>query len=140
MKKYLLLITLVLGGLYSFGQDLEDIKKLIILTQYEKAKPQIDSYLADTKNSAKGEGWYYKAFVYNSLGRVKTKPVTESKSLYQTAFESLKKYAELDKKAPLTVEEKNSTLFNVYYGFYDLGIKTYNEKNFAARKHDWLNY
>ena len=131
MKKYLLLITLVLGGLSSFGQNLDDIKKLIILTQYDKAKPQIDNYVADSKNSAKGEGWYYKAVIYNSLGRVATKPVTESKSLYQTAFESIKKYAELDNKAPLTVEEKNSTVFNIYYGFYELGIKTYNEKNFA---------
>lgn len=130
MKKYLLLVMLVLGGLYGNGQDLDDIKKLLILKQYEKAKTEIDNYLNNAKNAAKGEGWYYKAFVYNALGRIETKPVTESKTFYLSAFDAVKKYAELDPKAPLTVEEKNSTIFNTYYGFYDLGIKTYNQKNY----------
>jgi tetratricopeptide (TPR) repeat protein len=131
MKKYLLLVVLVLGGLYSNSQGLDNIKKLIVLTQYEKAKPEIDTYLSDPKNAGSGQGWYYKAFVYNALGRVQTKPVTESKALYQSAFDAVKKYAEVDPKQPLTTEEKNSTLFNIYFGFYDLGVKTYNEKNFT---------
>lgn len=131
MKKIILLLTLVSGALYSNSQDLENIKKLIMLTQYEKAKPEIDSYLNNEKNASKGEGWYFKAFIYNSLGRVVTKPVAESETLYQAAYDAIKKYAVLDPKAPLTAEEKNSTVFNIYYGFYDLGIKTYNDKNFT---------
>ncbi|MGB4844933.1 MAG: hypothetical protein WBP16_10740 [Ferruginibacter sp.] len=131
MKKYLILISLVLAAGYAQAQSLDDIRKLVILSQYDKARPEIDKYMADEKNAAKPEGWYYKAFVYNSLGRVATKPVTESKSLYQGAFDAIKKYAELDPKAPLTTEEKNSTVFNVYYGFFDLGSKTYGESNFT---------
>ncbi len=131
MKKYLVLILFSLSFFYSQGQNLDDIKKLVILTQYTKAKPEIDSYLANAANAAKPEGWYYKAFVYNSLGRVATNPVAEAKSLYTGAFDALKKYASLDAKAPLTVEEKNSTVYNVYSGLYDLGIKTYNDKDFA---------
>jgi hypothetical protein len=131
MKKYFLLATLTLSGLYSYCQDMGEIKKLVILKQYEKAKPEIDSYLNNEKNAAKGEGWYYKAIIYNSLARIETKPAAESKTLYQGAFDALKKYAVLEPKAPLTIEEKHSTLFNTYYGFYDLGVKTYNEKNFS---------
>lgn len=131
MKKIILLFTLVLSGLYSNSQELDNIKKLVILTQYEKAKSEIDSYLNIEKNAAKGEGWYFKAYIYNSLGRVVNKPVVESETLYQAAYDAIKKYAVLDPKAPLTAEEKNSTVFNIYYGFYDLGIKTYNDKNFT---------
>ena len=127
MKKYFLFVILVLSGLYASSQVLDDIKKLIILTQYDKAKPEIDKYLADPKNAAKPEGWYYKAYTYGNLARVATKPVAESKALNQEAYLSLKKYMELDPKAPLTKEENNSTLYNVYYSYYDLGVKMYNE-------------
>ena len=130
MKKYLLLITLVSGSMLCKSQDLDNIKKLVLLTQYDKAKPDLDSYLANEKNAAKPEGWYYKAYVYTALGRVNTKPVAESKSLFGSAFDAVKKYAELAPNAPLTTEEKNATVFNIYYGFYDLGVKTYNAKNF----------
>jgi len=130
MKKYFLLSILVLGGLYGSSQGLEDVKKLIILMQYDKAKAEIDKYMADPKNAAKPEGWYYKGYTYNSLARVAGKPVPESKSLNQESYVSVKKYMELDPKAPLTKEENNSTIYNVYYSFYDLGVKMYNEKNY----------
>lgn len=129
-KNLLLLFILVLGGLAGRGQSMDDIKKLIILTQFEKAKPEIDKYLTDTKNAVKADGWYYKAFIYSNLARAAAKPAAESKNLNEAAFEALKKYRELDPKAPLTTEENNSTLFNLYYNLYDLGIKMYNEKNY----------
>lgn len=131
MKKYLLLFALLMGGLLSFGQDLDNIKKLLLLKQYDKAKPEIDAFLSNPKNVNNPEALYYKAYVYNSLGMLPTKPVAESKTFYIGAFDALQKYAQADAKAPLTTEEKNSTLYNTYYGFYDLGVKTYNEKNFA---------
>ncbi len=130
MKKYFLLIILLVSALFSSSQGLEDVKKLIILMQFDKAKPEIDKYMADAKNAAKADGWYYKAFIYSSLARVASKPVAESKALNQESYSALKKYAELDPKAPLTKEESNSTLYNLYYSNYDLGVKTYNEKNY----------
>ncbi|HQW85245.1 MAG TPA: hypothetical protein PK987_12305 [Ferruginibacter sp.] len=130
MKKYLLLFALVLGALHSFSQDFDEIKKTILLQKYDKAKPMLDSYLSVEKNASKPEGWYYKAYLYSALGRDTTKPMNESTSLYQGAFDAIKKYAELDPAAPLTVAESNATVYNTYYGFYDLGIKTYNNKNY----------
>lgn len=130
MKKYLLLITLVLGGFYGNSQDLTKVKLFADLRQFDKAKTEIDTYLSNEKNASKAEGWYYKAYIYNNLGRAEKKTIDESKTLFQNAYEAIKKYSELDPKVPLTTEEKNSTVFNIYYGFYDLGVKTYNDKQY----------
>ena len=147
MKKYLLAVTLFMASVYAHSQDLKSISLNVTLNKFDQAKTEVDSYLANEKNAAKPEGWYYKAYIYNSLGRVATKPLAESKSLYQSAFDAIKKYADLDPKQPLTIEEKNSTVFNIYFGEYDLGIKTYNDKNFeesyecfkkALEVHDYI--
>lgn len=131
MKKYLLLVTLVLGGLYANSQDLKTVRNLILLKQYDKAKPEIDKFLAVEKNATNSEAWYYKAFLYNSIGRLPGKTIPESKALFESSYEALKKYMDMDPKMTFTKDEQNATLFNIYYGFYDLGVKTYNEKNFA---------
>lgn len=147
MKKYLLPVALLVASYCASGQDLKSISLNITLSKYDQAKTEVDSYLANAKNAAKPDGWFYKAQIYNSLGRVATKPVTESKSLYQSAFDAIKKYAELDPKQPLTADEKNTTVFNIYFGEYDLGIKTYNDKNYeesfdcfkkALEVHDYI--
>lgn len=130
MKKNVLFLIMVFGALAGRGQSLDDVKKFIILTQYDKARPEIDKYLSDPKNAAKADGWYYKAFTYSNLARKADKPLAESKALNQAAYDAIKKYMELDSKAPLTTEENNSTIYNLYYSYYDLGVKTYNEKNF----------
>lgn len=147
MKKYLLPVALLIASYSASSQDLKSIMLYATTNQFDKAKIDVDAFLANEKNAAKPEGWYYKAYIYNSLGRVATKPIAESKSLYQSAFDAIKKYADLDPKATLTTEEKNSTVFNVYYGEFDLGIKTYSDKKFeesfelfkkALEVHDYI--
>jgi len=147
MKKYLLPVALLMTSYCASSQDLKSITLYATTNQFEKAKTEVDGYLANEKNAAKPEGWYYKAYIYNSLGRVATKSLAESKSLYQSAFDAIKKYAGLDPKGTLTTGEKNSTVFNIYFGEYDLGIKTYNDKNFeesfdcfkkALEVHDYI--
>jgi tetratricopeptide (TPR) repeat protein len=131
MKKYVLIITMVLGSLYGSSQELpKEIRFNIELKQFDKAKDALDKYIADPKNAANALANYYKAFVYSSLARDPKKTVAESRSLNEGAFAALKKYTELDPKAPLTKEESNSTLFNIYFSYYDLGVKFYNEKNY----------
>ena len=130
MKKYVILLILAVASLYGRSQSLETIKIMIDLTQYDKAKDALDKFMSDPKNATDPKAWYYKAFVYSALARQATKPFAESKSLNEVSYAALKKYAEMDPKMPLTKEENNSTLYNVYYSFYDLGVKRYNEKNF----------
>ncbi len=147
MKKYLLAVVLFMGSYIANCQEIKSIILYASTNQFDKAKTEVDSYLANEKNAVKPEGWYYKAFIYNSLGRAAGKSVAESKVLYQSAFDAIKKYADLDAKATLTTEEKNSTVFNIYYGNFDLGVKTYNEKNYeqsfesfkkALEVHDYI--
>ncbi len=128
MKKYFLLLIMVVGTLFSQAQDFTTITNMIKLRQYDKAKPELDKYMANEKNAAKPESWYYKAVVYNGLALVDTKAITERKNLNQEAYNAIKKYMEMDPKAPLTNEETNTTIYNSYYVFFDLGIKLYNGK------------
>lgn len=130
MKKYVLILVLVLGSLYGKSQTLESIRILVDLKQYDKAKESLDKFTADPKNAGNATALYYKAFVYSALARDAKKTTAESKKLYDDAYAALKKYAETDTKAELTKQENNSTIYNVYYGYYDLGVKTYNEKNY----------
>jgi tetratricopeptide (TPR) repeat protein len=131
MKKYVLAGMMVLGSLYGSSQELpKDIRFNIELKQFDKAKEGLDKYIADPKNAASAIANYYKAYVYSALARDPKKTVAESKILNEEAFAALKKYTELDPKLTLTKEENNSTLFNIYFSYYDLGVKFYNEKNY----------
>ena len=131
MKKYLLAIALFTTSYATQSQDLKSISINVALKKFDDAKTEVDKFLAVEKNAAKPEGWYYKAYIYSSLARDAKKTAAESKALDNDAYAALKKYAQLDPKTPLTKEENNSTLFNIYYSYYDQGIKNYNAKNFA---------
>ena len=132
MKSKILVLMLMLVGLVSQAQDLDNIKLMLQLQQFDKAKPEIDKYLGSEKNAAKAPGWYYKAYIYGNLSRAAGKTPEEVKNLSQGTFEALKKYWELDPKAPLTTEENNSTIYNLYYGLYDQGVKMYNAKDYTT--------
>ncbi len=147
MKKYVLLFVLASTVVCTYGQDLKNVKLYVSLQQFDKAKTEVDGYMANEKNAAKPEGWFYKGVIYNSLGRTQTTPAAQKKVYFQTGFDALKKYRELDPKIPLSIEETNTTFYNTYYGFDDLGIKAYTEKNYeesfasfqkALEVHDYL--
>ena len=132
MKKYVLVTMIVLGSLYGSSQELpKEIRFNIELKQFDKAKDALDKYIADPKNATNAIANYYKAYVYSALARDTKRTTAESKALNDEAFAAIKKYPELDSKVPLTKEENNSTLFNIYFSYYDLGVKLYSEKNFA---------
>ena len=132
MKKIYLLVILLVAGLSIIkAQSLEDIRKFILLRQYQKGKDEVDKFLNNSSNATKAEAWYYKAFVYNILSRDSNMSVLQSGNLNQESFIALKKYKELDPKEPLTKEENNATLFNVYYAYYDQALKAYNGKDYA---------
>ncbi len=147
MKKYLLLVSMLMGAICSNAQELKNVTFYITSNQFDKAKTELDNFMNNEKNAKNAEAWYYKAYVNNALARGEKKSILESKTMYQTAFDALKKYAEMDVKATLTTEEKNSTIFNIYYGNYDLGVKTYTDKNYeqsfesfkkALEVHDYI--
>ncbi|CAN5707260.1 hypothetical protein BH11BAC3_BH11BAC3_42080 [soil metagenome] len=130
MTKFFFLVAFGLVTNATFGQDLNDIKKFAILGKIPQAKEAVDKFLAVPKNADKAEAWYYKAYVYNSTSKDSTLPIADAEALKATAFEAAKKYRELDPKAPLLAETNNSTLFDLYVGYYsDLGVKAYMAKD-----------
>lgn len=140
MKKVYLVVVLMISGLSMLkAQDLDDIGKYIQIRQYVKAKEGIDKFLANASNANNAKAWYYKAFVYNVMSRDAASGIPLGNSLNQEAFSAIKKYRQLDPKEPLTKEEENATLYNVYYGYYDLALKSYNSKDFAQSYSSFSN-
>ena len=133
MKKvYLLGILLISITSMIRAQSLETIRTYVDLRNYAKAKDEVDKFLADPKNAAKADGWYYKAFIYNVLSRDAVNGTAKNISFNQESFDAIKKYRALDPKEKLTKEEENATLYNVYYGYYDMAVKAYNIKDYVA--------
>jgi len=112
------------------AQDLDDVRKLIVLKQFSKAKEEVDKFLSKSSNAAKADGYYYKAFIYNAMSFDPNGAIAQNAALNKDAFLALKKYRELDPAEKLTKEEENSTLFNVYYSYYDMAAKAYNAKDY----------
>lgn len=130
MKKICFLLLLATGAMLAQGQDLDEVKKFVLLKQYVKGKDAVDKFLANPANAAKPEGWYYKAFLYNVQSRDTSKTVAQNSANNGTAYEAIKKYRQIDPKAPLTNDEENTTVYNVYYSYYDLAIKAFSSKSY----------
>ena len=133
MKKFSFFIAIMLVITTAFGQSLEDIQKYVMLRQIKPAKEAVDKYLAIEKNAKKPEGWYYKAYTYDMTSKDSALGIPESAALKNTAFAAMKTYFEMDPKGTLSVDEKNSVLFDLYVGYStELGVKSYTAKNYDA--------
>ena len=148
MKKFSIFTAIVLFVNIAFCQSLDDIKKYVLLRQVKPAKEAVDKYLAIEKNALKADGWYYKGFAYDLTSKDSGLSIADGSALKTEAFNALKKYFQLDPKAPLSIEEKNSLLFDLYVGFSsELGVKAYTQKNYdvahenfkkAVEVHDFI--
>src|SRR6478752_2313349 len=98
MKKIAVMMVLLAGSLFTFGQSLDEINELMGKFQYRKAKEGVDKFLADPKNASKADGWYYKGRIYNSLSKDSTVAPAEAFQLKQAAYEAFVKYQQLDPK------------------------------------------
>ena len=133
MKKLICIVFLISTAwtLRAQDKDLLIAETFLTANQFEKGKEAIDKYIAaKPANANNAEAIYYKAFAYNAVSREATKTLAEANSLNREAFNSIKRYRELDPKEKFTKEENNSTVFNVYYSFYDFAIKAYNAKSY----------
>jgi hypothetical protein len=125
-------MMLLAAGFASFGQSLEDINKLRLLGQNKKAKDALDKFLADPKNAGKAEAWYYKGTITNALSKDSGVTSADAMKMKQDAFEALKKYQQMDPKEPSLVIDKYATYFDLYNGYFDIGAKEFNKKNFPV--------
>jgi len=129
MQKFLLTFFLfTLTGILS-AQNVDDIKEYIAKGQWDKAKSAVDQYLSKEKNTTKWEGWWYKGVIYNEIAKS-----DQFRSLApdgrMEAFNAFKKYYEIDTKAIQATLEQHVRLFDIYSGYFDLGVARFNESKF----------
>jgi hypothetical protein len=138
MKKVLCVLALAFLGNAVLGQSLNDIRNLVLLNKTADAKAAIDKFLADPKNAAKADGWYYKGVIYNESAKSEA-TASLCGNCRLEAFESFKKYQSMDSKNALMNEEENVRLFDIYNGFFDLGAKMYNAKDYTKAFENFKN-
>ena len=139
MKKCYLLIVLLFAGIVGFSQTLDDINKMMLLQQNKKAKESIDKFLSDAKNAAKPIAWFYKGRIYNSSSKDSGINSSDALKLKGEAFEALKKYQQMDAKEEVFVAENHVSYFDLYNGYFDIGAKEFNAKNFTASLEGFKN-
>ncbi|MFZ4769336.1 MAG: hypothetical protein ACOYLO_04090 [Ferruginibacter sp.] len=130
MTKISIAFLLLFFSMSSMGQSLDDINKLMDIRQFREAKKAIDAFMAEPKNSAKSDGWYYKGRIYNSLSYDTTILPSEAYDLKLQAFEAFKKTQQLDAKDLRLKVEGYMSYLDIYSSLFDLGAKFYNEKDF----------
>lgn len=138
MKKFLFTGLLAILSMGLWAQSIDDIKDYLGKNQLDKAKDGIDKYLSVEKNAKKADGWFYKAYIYNAVSKddkLKTS-VADGK---MESFNAYKRYLELDPKNIMGTLDQNVTLFDIYNGYFDMGAKFFNAKNFAEAFNSFRN-
>lgn len=129
MQRFLLSLLLLASGTGLFAQNVEDIEKAFSAGQLDKAKENVDAFLAKEKNATKPDGWWYKGVVYNEIAK-SDKYNNLVKDGRMEAFNAFKKYYELDAKAVRATLEQHVRLFDIYNGYFDQGVKGFNDSRF----------
>ena len=129
MQRFLLSLLIILGSSNLFAQSIEDIEAQVAKGEYDKAKTSVDAFLTKEKNAAKPDGWWYKGVIYNEIAKSE-----KYKSLApdgrNEAFNAFKKYYELDPKAIRATLEQHVRLFDIYNGYFDLGVAGFGASKF----------
>ena len=61
MTKFSIAVLLCMSSFTLQAQSLDDVNKLLEQKKLPEAKAAIDKHIADPKNSAKADAWYYEA-------------------------------------------------------------------------------
>lgn len=140
MKKLLLTAVLASTVLGLSAQNLEKIKNNVKNKKYTEAKDQIETFLANEKNAKNLEGWYTKAKIYSEIASDSTvsSTVPDAKAV---AFESLKKYVELEEKGQFVLLQLDNykPIMDIYQGYFKAGAADYNANNFEPAHNNFKN-
>jgi len=126
MQRFLLSLLIVLSSSGLFAQSIEDIEAQLGKGELDKAKNSVDAFLSKEKNAAKSDGWWFKGLVYNEIAKSdKYKSLAPDPRM--DAFNAFKKYYEMDAKAVRATLEQHVRLFDIYNGYFDLGVQTFGQ-------------
>lgn len=126
MKKVIFTLFFSFFATVIFAQDLKSVKADLDKKQLDKAKTDIDAYVAKSPNDA--EGQYYKAKVYEQIASS-----DQFKNLApdarEQAFEAFKKAAADTanlKLKLLFIKDQYAPIFNLYTGYYEAAASAFN--------------
>jgi hypothetical protein len=127
MRKLIFSAVMVASGFTMYAQNLEDVQEKISKGKYGEAQEKIDKLLADAKGQKNANAWYTKGIVYYNLSLDSTRT---DKDYRGEAYSAFKKYYEMDAKNVMGTLEQNARLFQLYDGYYNAGIRAFNDKKF----------
>lgn len=135
MKRILLTVMLAASVVGLFAQKLDKAKGLLEKKKLAEAKTEIDNFLAVDKNQSNSEAWYTKSKIYLAINADSSIRSTVP-AARATAFESVKKYLELEstkdssKRNTLLTIDGNKPLVDIYSAYSKDGASFYNAGNF----------
>jgi len=111
----------------AIAQDFKKVQTLVLLGKTEEAKIENDKLLADPKNQAKAEGWYWKARLNAALAKGEA---TKAKfpNAYNDADEATKKYVSLDPSFAIVKEKGADGFFDMYSMNFNSGLTDFSAK------------
>src|SRR5262245_1326224 len=131
MKKFFLLSTVLLAAFMIQAQNYDNIKTLLTLTQYKKAKDDLDKQWTNAKFISKPEAYMLKTAVYAGLANDPSVKGTPAADQYTAeADAAFTKYKEMDPAIPLITDPvyQNGPI-NIYSSYFSSGYKDYEAKN-----------
>jgi hypothetical protein len=134
MKKILLFISVYLAGFVADAQTYESIKNTVILTQYKKAKEDLDKAMGNAKFTSKPEAYILKTTIYATLSMDEgTKNTAAGDQLTDEGDAAFKKYKEMDPSMTLVSDlvYQNGPI-NLYSSYYSSGYNDYSGKKWDA--------
>ena len=133
MQRFLLSLLIILGSSSLFAQSIEDIEAQVAKGEYDKAKTSVDAFLTKEKNAAKPDGWWYKGVIYNEIAKSEKYKALAPEGRMD-AFNAFKKYYELDPKAIRATLEQHVRLFDIYNGYFDLGVANFSQGDALSKE------
>ena len=133
MQRFLLSLLIILGSSRLFAQSIEDIEAQVAKGEYDKAKTSVDAFLTKEKNAAKPDGWWYKGVIYNEIAKSEKYKALAPEGRMD-AFNAFKKYYELDPKAIRATLEQHVRLFDIYNGYFDLGVANFSQGDALSKE------
>jgi hypothetical protein len=135
MKKTIVtFLAVFITGLATTAQSIDNIKQMLMINQYSKAKEDLDKAMSNTKFSSKPEAYILKSSIYAALAMEeanKAKPTGDQ--LVGEAVNAFKKYKEMDKTLGLLSDQfYQNAPANIYSYFYSAGYADYSNKNMQA--------
>lgn len=123
----------VLGVMTSaMAQSTDDIKNLLILSQYKQAKEKLNTAMTKPKFTAKPEAYLILATTDAQLMNDPAN-AAEAEKLRAEGEEAYQKYLQMDPSKKLVVEPPyNNAPILFYSSYFNEGIKNYNKKDWDA--------